>query len=59
MLAAPERFSPTARERLIAPDHELYLSAASAWEIAIKTSLGRLLEKKLHAFTHDQSLDDS
>ncbi len=42
MLAAPERFSPDGRARLIAPEHELYLSAASAWEIAIKSSLGRL-----------------
>jgi PIN domain nuclease of toxin-antitoxin system len=42
MLAAPDRFSPAGRERLTAAAHELYLSAASAWEIAIKTSLGRL-----------------
>lgn len=42
MLAAPDRFSPVGRQRLIAPEHELYLSAASAWEIAIKSSLGRL-----------------
>ena len=42
MLAAPDRFSPAGRERLTAAEHELYLSAASAWEIAIKTSLGRL-----------------
>jgi PIN domain nuclease of toxin-antitoxin system len=25
-----------------APDHEVYLSAASAWEIAVKHALGRL-----------------
>jgi PIN domain nuclease of toxin-antitoxin system len=42
MLAAPDRFSPAGRERLTAAEHELYLSAASAWEIAIKSSLGRL-----------------
>jgi PIN domain nuclease of toxin-antitoxin system len=42
MLAAPHRFSADGRRRLVAPEHELYLSAASAWEIAIKTSLGRL-----------------
>jgi PIN domain nuclease of toxin-antitoxin system len=42
MLAAPDRFSPAGRERLTAAAHELYLSAASAWEIAIKSSLGRL-----------------
>jgi PIN domain nuclease of toxin-antitoxin system len=42
MLAAPDRFSPAGRERLTAAAHELYLSAASACEIAIKSSLGRL-----------------
>jgi PIN domain nuclease of toxin-antitoxin system len=42
MLAAPDRFSAAGRERLTAAEHELYLSAASAWEIAIKSSLGRL-----------------
>ena len=42
MLAAPDRFCPAGRDLLTAPEHELYLSAASAWEIAIKSSLGRL-----------------
>lgn len=42
MLAAPDRFSSAGRDLLTAPEHELYLSAASAWEIAIKSSLGRL-----------------
>lgn len=42
MLAVPDRFSAAGRQCLVAPEHELYLSAASAWEIAIKTSLGRL-----------------
>lgn len=42
MLAAPERFSPEARERVSTPDNDLLLSAASVWEIAIKHSLGRL-----------------
>jgi PIN domain nuclease of toxin-antitoxin system len=42
MLIVPDRFSTAARERLTAADHDLYLSAASAWEIAIKSSLGRL-----------------
>ena len=42
MLSAPERLSAPARERLTAPQHDLFLSAASAWEIAIKHSIGRL-----------------
>lgn len=42
MLAQPDRFSAAGRERLTSPEHDLYLSAASAWEIAIKSSLGRL-----------------
>lgn len=42
MLAAPERLSVAAQERLTVPEHELFLSAASAWEIAIKHSIGRL-----------------
>jgi PIN domain nuclease of toxin-antitoxin system len=42
MLVAPERFSEPTREMLESPDHELFLSAASSWEIAIKYALGRL-----------------
>ena len=38
---APE-LSPHARELFQAPDTEVYLSAASAWEIAVKHGLGRL-----------------
>lgn len=40
---APERFSPETLERLEAEDTDLFLSAASAWEIAIKYALGKLL----------------
>jgi PIN domain nuclease of toxin-antitoxin system len=36
------RLNPTARATLIDPQHELYFSAASAWEIAIKASIGKL-----------------
>jgi PIN domain nuclease of toxin-antitoxin system len=39
---APERIAPSSRLLLAAPDTELYLSAASAWEIAIKCAAGRL-----------------
>ena len=42
MTASPERFSARARHHLEAADAELYLSAASAWEIAVKHGLGKL-----------------
>ena len=42
MLAAPERLSEPNRALVVAADNELLLSAASAWEIAIKYALGRL-----------------
>ncbi|GIK36003.1 MAG: twitching motility protein PilT [Gammaproteobacteria bacterium] len=37
----PERLSAPARSLLEAPDNEIFFSAASLWEIAIKRSLGR------------------
>lgn len=42
MLAAPERLSRKSRMLVASSDNELLLSAASAWEIAIKWALGRL-----------------
>ena len=42
MLADPDRLSRRARRMLERSDRELYLSAASAWEIAIKWGLGKL-----------------
>jgi PIN domain nuclease of toxin-antitoxin system len=39
---AVERLSPEALDLLSAPDQELYLSAASAWEIGIKFASGKL-----------------
>jgi PIN domain nuclease of toxin-antitoxin system len=42
MTAAPARFSAAAREIVENRQHELHLSAASAWEIAIKHSIGKL-----------------
>jgi PIN domain nuclease of toxin-antitoxin system len=42
MLVTPEKFSPSALEILESTDHDLFLSAASSWEIAIKYALGRL-----------------
>ncbi|OYW62825.1 MAG: twitching motility protein PilT [Bosea sp. 12-68-7] len=37
----PDRLSAEARRIIDASESELYFSAASLWEIAIKTSLGR------------------
>ena len=41
-LASPTRLPAEALARLGDPDNELYLSAASTWEIAIKYALGKL-----------------
>jgi PIN domain nuclease of toxin-antitoxin system len=38
----PEALSARARELFQSPENEVYLSAASAWEIATKHALGRL-----------------
>jgi PIN domain nuclease of toxin-antitoxin system len=42
MVAAPERFREPTLAIVESPDHELFLSAASSWEIAIKYGLGKL-----------------
>jgi PIN domain nuclease of toxin-antitoxin system len=42
MALSPERLSADARSLIETRDNELYLSAASAWEIAIKHGLGKL-----------------
>lgn len=42
MNAALDRFSTPARRLIEGLDHELILSAASAWEIATKHALGKL-----------------
>jgi PIN domain nuclease of toxin-antitoxin system len=42
MTLTPERFSSRARRLVEDSSHTLYLSAASAWEIAIKHGLGKL-----------------
>lgn len=41
-LAADERMSEPAREAVADPDAVVFVSAATIWEIAIKTALGRL-----------------
>jgi PIN domain nuclease of toxin-antitoxin system len=42
MLAEPDRLARRARRTIERSDNELYLSAASAWEVAIKWELGKL-----------------
>lgn len=42
MLAAPERLSRSSHALVVSVDNELLLSAASAWEIAIKHGLGKV-----------------
>lgn len=42
MLTEPERFSPERRAQLESSSTDLFLSAASSWEIAIKYGLGKL-----------------
>jgi PIN domain nuclease of toxin-antitoxin system len=41
-VAGDSRLSPAARRAIGAADAEIYLSAATVWEFAIKSSLGRL-----------------
>jgi PIN domain nuclease of toxin-antitoxin system len=55
MTSAPERLGEAARERILTPTAELYLSVASVWEMAIKKSLGKLeLPAPLPAFLEEQ-----
>ncbi|MDP9120732.1 MAG: type II toxin-antitoxin system VapC family toxin [Acidobacteriota bacterium] len=42
LVGEPERLSELSRQLLRDRDSELFLSAASAWEVAIKFALGRL-----------------
>ena len=42
MASAPGRLGAAARARIDSPASELFLSVASVWEMAIKSSLGRL-----------------
>jgi PIN domain nuclease of toxin-antitoxin system len=42
LLVAPERLKEESRRLLASEESDLLLSAASAWEIAIKVSIGRL-----------------
>lgn len=42
LIADSDELSATAREVFADPENEVYLSAASCWEIGVKWSLGRL-----------------
>ena len=42
VLGDDKKLSARARELFRAPEHDVFLSAASAWEIATKHALGRL-----------------
>jgi PIN domain nuclease of toxin-antitoxin system len=42
MQVTPERLSPRSQALLSDSENQLFLSSASAWEIAIKYSLGKL-----------------
>jgi PIN domain nuclease of toxin-antitoxin system len=53
LISDAPRLSGRARELFRAPDNEVYLSAASAWEIAIKHGLGRLPMKSPERFVRD------
>lgn len=41
-LAAPHRLAADARTAIVLPENTVHVSAATAWEIAIKHALGRL-----------------
>ena len=41
-LISPEKLSPQIQQQLINPENTVYFSAASIWEIAIKSSLNKV-----------------
>jgi PIN domain nuclease of toxin-antitoxin system len=42
MIADPDQMSDEARQALMDPENELYLSAAAVWEIALEHAAGRI-----------------
>lgn len=42
LVAEPERLPDEVREACVDPANDVYLSAVSAWEIAVKHAIGRL-----------------
>ena len=54
-IASDSQLSERARTVIEDADHQLFLSAASGWEIAIKTRIGKLrLADDLHGFVSEQ-----
>ena len=57
--AGDARLSSRARRRIEDPGNDKFLSVASVWEIAIKTSLGKLtLSVSLEALVDDGAVDN-
>jgi PIN domain nuclease of toxin-antitoxin system len=55
MTASPERLGPAARQRIESTAAEMVLSVASVWEMAIKSSLGKLeLSQPIGEFVRQQ-----
>ena len=57
-LSDPDRLHPDAHAAIADPRHQVYVSAASVWEMAIKSTLGKLtvpddLEAQLKAHRFD------
>lgn len=60
-LLEPQRISPRARDIIVDIDQEIFLSAATIWEIAIKSSRGKLTlpeppQSFVPRFMHEQGL---
>ena len=54
------RLSPRARETMSDGENQLFFSAASAWEIAIKARLGRLtIQKPIESFVPAQLAENA
>ncbi|MGI8538147.1 MAG: type II toxin-antitoxin system VapC family toxin [Mycobacteriales bacterium] len=56
-VSAPQRLSDRAREAVSRPETVLLVSAASAWEMAIKHRAGRWPEAEVLLRAHDDLLD--
>lgn len=55
MASEPHRLSPMAREVIDSTESQLILSVASVWELAIKSSLGKLeLPSSVGSFVEEQ-----
>lgn len=54
----PRRISEVARDRISDPENEVFVSAVSCWEIAIKRSIGKLRAHMTSTMSSD-SVDSS